>query len=141
MNPTDNFFDPTVRLGYYLEDDPVQKEIMLDVLNEAFSQQVHFVEFTLLQDLKLACKEVTPHMVVSDLEVPDSDARSTLRFLLSLSHRQIPVFACSSHVCVQDDSFELVNNEYLHLLSKRSSMNEIGKSIRRIIVSHWNKID
>lgn len=139
MNPTELYIDPNVKLAYFLEDDPIQKEIMLDVLNEAFSEQVHFVEFSRLQELVLACKEVTPHLVVSDLEVPDSDARSTLKFLASLSQRHIPVFACSSDICVQDESLGLVDNEFLFLFSKQSSVGEIAQSIRRLVLSFWTK--
>ena len=44
-----------MRLAYYLEDNDLQREVMLEILHDIFHDAVSFVPFSCLDDLKQAC--------------------------------------------------------------------------------------
>ncbi|MEW6204853.1 MAG: hypothetical protein AB1516_05985 [Pseudomonadota bacterium] len=87
-----------MRLAYYLEDNDLQREVMLEILHDIFHDAVSFVPFYCLDDLKQACIQQFPCFVVSDLDVADAKPAQTIEFLKTLIRRDIPVVVASGQV-------------------------------------------
>jgi|LFEF01.1.fsa_nt_gb CheY-like chemotaxis protein len=87
-----------MRLAYYLEDNDLQREVMLEILHDIFHDAVSFVPFSCLDDLKQACIQQFPCFVVSDLDVADAKPAQTIEFLKTLIRRDIPVVVASGQV-------------------------------------------
>ena len=87
-----------MRLAYYLEDNDLQREVMLEILHDIFHDAVSFVPFYCLDDLKQACIQQFPCFVVSDLDVADAKPAQTIEFLKTLIRRDIPVVVVSGQV-------------------------------------------
>lgn len=87
-----------MRLAYYLEDNDLQREVMLEILHDIFHDAVSFVPFYCLDDLKKACIQQFPCFVVSDLDVADAKPAQTIEFLKTLIRRDIPVVVASGQV-------------------------------------------
>ena len=87
-----------MKLAYYKEDDDLQREVMLEILQDIFGRTVRFVTFCCLGDLKQACIQQFPCFVVSDLDVADAKPAQTIEFLRTLIRRDIPVVVVSGQV-------------------------------------------
>lgn len=127
------------RVGFVLEDDFLQREIILDVLNDMFLNHINFLAFSRTRDLVVACQEIVPDIIVSDLELPDSDAVATLSSLNSLAQRCIPVFVYSAHECVDKYSSDNNNKKFLFFLSKKKGVEEVALIIKKTVAALWSE--
>ena len=126
-----------MKLAYYLEDDDLQREVMLEILQDIFGRTVRFVTFCCLGDLKQACIHQFPCFVVSDLDVADAKPAQTIEFLKTLIRRDIPVVVASAQV----DDFawegELAKVELFPKASGLSLLKEIaGRLYASIAEAH-----
>lgn len=121
-----------MRLAYYLEDNELQREVMLDILNQEFRETVHFVSFSRLDDLRQACSQNVPSFVLSDLDVADANPKQTIEFLKELIRNDIPVVVVSGQINEFAWDAELAKVE---LLPKGSGLKVLKEIAGRISAS------
>jgi DNA-binding NtrC family response regulator len=121
-----------MKLAYYLEDNELQREVMLDILNQEFRETVHFVSFSSLDDLRQAYSQNVPSFVLSDLDVADANPKQTIEFLKELVRNDIPVVVVSGQINEFAWDAELAKVE---LLPKGSGLKVLKEMAGRISAS------